>query len=141
MSVQVLPSTLEFLGEKVSKAAKAAPLVEVEGVSRSAFARLSVLLTLSAPELFQLAGGAPRTYYRLLARKAPITGAQADSVLRIARIVEQATRVLGDEERARGWLNEPSAFLDDQAPLQLLGSDAGAQLVERELTRIQWGDY
>jgi putative toxin-antitoxin system antitoxin component (TIGR02293 family) len=143
MTMQVLPSTLRFLGEKATAVRDGDGVVyDIAGVSPAAVTRLSELLELPEPEVFALAGGGVRTYYRQRGeRGAAITGAPGDALLRMARVVERTIAVLGDIARARGWLREPSAFLDARAPLALLGSDAGTQLVERELTRIQWGDY
>lgn len=82
-----------------------------------------------------------RTYQRRKGERAALTETEADRVLRVARIAQEAERVFVDAEKARRWLSRPSAVLGGVAPLELLGTDAGARDVEAELTRIEWGDF
>lgn len=65
---------------------------------------------------------------------------ESDRLYRLARIVERAIEILGSEEAARRWLKRPQAILEGAAPLALLGSEAGAQAVEQQLGRIDYGD-
>lgn len=65
---------------------------------------------------------------------------EADRLLRIGRIFEQAVRVLGDERKAAGWLTHPSPFFG-AAPLSYLDSDGGTQAVTEELGRIDYGIF
>ncbi|HVY92596.1 MAG TPA: antitoxin Xre/MbcA/ParS toxin-binding domain-containing protein [Bryobacteraceae bacterium] len=64
---------------------------------------------------------------------------EADRLLRIGRVLEEATRVFGEESRAAGWLSDPSPMFHDAPPLQYLDSDGGAQAVLREIGRIGYG--
>lgn len=41
-----------------------------------------------------------------------------------------ATEIFGDRAEAMRWLGEPKQQLDDQAPLDLMKTDAGARAVE-----------
>lgn len=81
-----------------------------------------------------------RTFHRRQSEDAPLTATEGDRVLRIARVASEAERVFGEPDKARHWLTSPSALLG-AAPLQLLGTDAGAREVEAELGRIDWGDF
>jgi len=47
---------------------------------------------------------------------------------------------IGDEDQAREWLQRPNRTLQGAMPLDLLGTDAGAELVSDELGRIEYGD-
>ena len=57
------------------------------------------------------------------------------------RLLERATRVLGDEARAGRWLHQPNPDLRGRAPLELLDSDFGRREVEQLLTRMERGTY
>jgi putative toxin-antitoxin system antitoxin component (TIGR02293 family) len=64
---------------------------------------------------------------------------EADRLLRIGRVLEEATRVFGEESRAAGWLSDPSPIFYDAPPLQYLDSDGGTQAVIQEIGRIGYG--
>jgi putative toxin-antitoxin system antitoxin component (TIGR02293 family) len=80
---------------------------------------------------------------RTLERKAEaaLSPEQSDRLARIKRIYDFATEMIGDEERARGWLQEPNRALEGEVPLDLLDTDAGTQLVEALLIRISDGIF
>jgi putative toxin-antitoxin system antitoxin component (TIGR02293 family) len=65
---------------------------------------------------------------------------ESDRIARIARVSQRAIDSLGDENRAREWLKRPNRALQDAAPLDLLSTDAGSELVTDELGRIEYGD-
>lgn len=65
---------------------------------------------------------------------------ESDRIARIARVSQRAIDALGDADRAREWLKRPNRTLQDAAPLDLLGNDAGAGLVTDELGRVEYGD-
>ena len=66
---------------------------------------------------------------------------EADRLLRVARVAEEAKRVFGSDEKASRWLRAAHPSLHDAAPLSLLDSDAGAKSVTDELIRIDYGDF
>ena len=65
---------------------------------------------------------------------------ESDRIARIARVVRRAMDALGDEARGKAWLKRPNRALRGFAPLGLLATDAGAELVTDELGRIEYGD-
>ena len=105
----------------------------------SSIAGFSTRLGIEPSALLRLIGISERTAMR---RKAEgyLKPDEADRLLRVGRVYEEATRVLGAEHRAAGWLNHPSPFLYDMTPLSLLDSDGGAQAVTDELGRIEYGE-
>ena len=66
---------------------------------------------------------------------------EADRLLRVARVAEEATRVFGSEDKAARWLKAAHPSLGDAAPFSLLDSDAGTKSVADELIRIDYGDF
>ena len=66
---------------------------------------------------------------------------ESDRVARTAGIAALVQRVFGDVDAAREWLLTPNPALEGQAPLRLLRTGSGAQLVEAVLLRIEYGVY
>jgi len=66
---------------------------------------------------------------------------EADRLLRVGRVLEEATRVFGEESRAAEWLSDPSPMFYDAPPLHFLDSDGGTQAVMQELIRIDYGEF
>ena len=59
----------------------------------------------------------------------------------MARVLEEATRVFGSEEKAATWLRATHPMLGDAPAYLLLDSDAGAKSVSDELVRIDFGEF
>ena len=82
---------------------------------------------------------------RTLARRRRAGGQLAseasDRAVRLARVAALAERVFGDGPKAQHWLRKPCPMLDGQAPIELLRTETGAQLVERTLHRIDYGMF
>jgi putative toxin-antitoxin system antitoxin component (TIGR02293 family) len=106
----------------------------------SSIKTFSKRLGIEPTELLRIIGVTERTALR---RKTEgyLKPAEADRLLRIGRILEEALRVFGTEEKAVGWLNDPSPFFYDNSPLSFLDSDAGTQAVTAELVRIDYGEF
>jgi putative toxin-antitoxin system antitoxin component (TIGR02293 family) len=65
----------------------------------------------------------------------------SDRVMRVARILAFATRVLGSRENAARWMNTPNRALNAVPPIALLDTDLGTQEVEAVLGRIVHGVF
>ena len=59
------------------------------------------------------------------------------NISRIVPVVAHAVAVFGDEHKASHWLSTPLPLFDNRAPCELLETEAGLQLVEQTLTRIE----
>ena len=66
---------------------------------------------------------------------------ESDKVMRFARLVEHATRVFGDVEKARAWLKHPQYGLGGAVPLNYAETEIGAREVDNLLGRIDYGVY
>jgi putative toxin-antitoxin system antitoxin component (TIGR02293 family) len=64
-----------------------------------------------------------------------------DPVLRSARIVVLAVKVIEDEGRAARWLSRAQIGLGGQIPLDMMTTAAGCEQVEKLLLRIEHGVY
>ncbi len=82
-----------------------------------------------------------RTLARRLAKHESLTVAETDRAMRLARIVTEVERIFADADKAAQWLRRPNGSLNEQSPLALLWSEAGARAVEDVLIRIDHGMF
>lgn len=66
---------------------------------------------------------------------------ESDRVLRFARLLEHATDVFGDVDKARAWLKHPQYGLGGAVPLDYAETEIGAREVDNLLGRIDYGVY
>jgi putative toxin-antitoxin system antitoxin component (TIGR02293 family) len=66
---------------------------------------------------------------------------ESDKVMRLSRLLEHATNVFGDIERARAWLKFPQRGLGGAVPLDYAETEVGAREVDDLLGRIQYSVY
>src|SRR4029450_6088505 len=66
---------------------------------------------------------------------------ESDKVMRFARLLEHATNVFGDVEKARAWLKFPQRGLGGAIPLDYAETEIGAREVDNLLGRIDYGVY
>lgn len=101
--------------------------------------RLSEFLRTSPAAVMRLIAINDRTAQRRKEQGA-LTADESDRLARIARVTQRAIDAIGNAEQARDWLRRPNRALRGVEPLELLGTDAGAELVSDELGRIEHGD-
>lgn len=93
---------------------------------------------LSNAEVYQLI--LPRrTLAHRVARHEPLSREESDKAVRVARIASMAEQVFGDSERAWRWLRKPKKHFDGKTPMEKLGTEAGARLVEEIVQQIDHG--
>jgi len=68
-----------------------------------------------------------------------LSGAEQDRMYRADRVWSRAVEVLEDEEAARAWINRNNRSLGGEAPLSLLDTEVGYELVLDTLGRIEHG--
>jgi putative toxin-antitoxin system antitoxin component (TIGR02293 family) len=66
---------------------------------------------------------------------------ESDKVIRFARLLEHATDVFGDIDKARAWLKHPQYGLGGAVPLEYAETEIGAREVDNLLGRIDYGVY
>jgi len=66
---------------------------------------------------------------------------ESDKVMRFSRLLEHATNVFGDIEKARAWLKFPQHGLGGAVPLDYAETEVGAREVDNLLGRIDYGVY
>ena len=93
---------------------------------------------LDLPRLTKILSVPPRTMARRKTEQR-LTAQESDRLARLARILTYATDVFGTEGKASTWLTRPNRILQATAPIDLLDTDLGTQVVEMMLGRIEHG--
>lgn len=104
---------------------------------------LGKLVILAKTESLEKAVGMSlRTYQRL--KETPekhLSVEQSGRTWKFAGILAKATAVLGSQHEAEMWLERPAVGLNQERPIDLLQTPAGAELVETFLRRLEYGVY
>lgn len=66
---------------------------------------------------------------------------ESERIARLARIVDRAEDLMGDRQEGIAWLQKPHFDLGHQRPMDLAGSDLGAQEVEALISRLEDGVF
>lgn len=109
------------------------------GIHSSAIESLCVLLGQPMSVVLATVGVSERTWARR--RTSVLTPAESDHVVRIVRLMDRATGVLGELGAARRWLDTPARAFGGQTPLAMAASETGASLVFDLLGRIEHGVF
>lgn len=104
-----------------------------------AIGELSAHLIVPEDEILMLLDIRGRTAQRRQ-QTGELSDVESDRLYRIARVTQKAEIAFGSEAKARDWLKRPNRMFDGATPISLLASDAGAEAVTDELTRIEFGD-
>ncbi|WP_161787587.1 type II RES/Xre toxin-antitoxin system antitoxin [Pseudohaliea rubra] len=71
-----------------------------------------------------------------------LTTEESDKVVRFARLLVFATRLMdGDEEAARRWMNSKLPALGHKTPLEVAATEAGARRVEDVISGLSYGMF
>jgi putative toxin-antitoxin system antitoxin component (TIGR02293 family) len=82
-----------------------------------------------------------RTLKHRIVRKESLSIEETDRTLRVAKVLALAEQVFGNHEKALGWLRRPNRRLKDRAPIELLRSEVGGELIRQMLYQIDEGIY
>ena len=117
-------------------------LIEMgDGVlGRAALLKLAAYLEISPAQLARLLPISERTVQRHGADK-PFNRPVSEQLLQIAGVAVRGVEVFEDRARFLAWLKQPSAALGNNAPLALLKSRFGADMVLAELGRMEHGIF
>lgn len=83
----------------------------------------------------------PRTLAHRKSKAECLTQEETGRWLRAAKAQALALEVFGDQEKAVAWLHMPRQRFADQSAMEILQSEAGAQLVEDTLNQIDAGYF
>jgi putative toxin-antitoxin system antitoxin component (TIGR02293 family) len=117
------------LHKAVAKGIRAGTLVHFKKYTRASNQSMSAILGVAEKTLIA---------WQKHPRK-PIAPVSSDRLVRAAKLVSLAERVLESQDNARTWLNEPQSALNGEVPQDLLTTDVGTQQVEDTLLRMEHG--
>jgi len=128
------------LGKGINHPADLAALVR-QGLPARSIACLAGRLEVANSSLAKTLGIPQRTLTRRLNEHARLTAAESDRTVRLARVYAHAVDMIGDPQKAVGWLQTPNQALGGAIPMDLLDTDPGTRDVEDTLGRIAYGIY
>jgi putative toxin-antitoxin system antitoxin component (TIGR02293 family) len=107
------------------------------------FSELQALQNRIDMPLEQLAGKLSISRSTLQRRRTAgrLSSDESGKVMRFSQLLEHATKVFGNVDRARGWLKHPQRGLGGAVPLDYAETEIGAREVDRLLGRIDYGVY
>lgn len=76
-----------------------------------------------------------------ISRDEALSALEQDRIYRVERVLARACQVLGQATGAQEWICRPNRSLGGEAPLSLLDTEAGYELVLDTLGRIEYGVY
>jgi putative toxin-antitoxin system antitoxin component (TIGR02293 family) len=94
---------------------------------------------LSQDGFFGMLGLPKSTMKARLAKDAALSWSEQDRIYRAEKVWERAMRVLEDENAVRAWVVRANRSLGGAAPLTLLDTEPGYELVLDTLARIEYG--
>jgi len=130
----------KVLGRRVESDMALAAAVAEGLPSGSLDAVLAHLAESAIPQgrVYQVVGN-ERTLQRKRREHVVLSAGESDKLARLARLAAFAEETLGSRERGYRWLGKPNRSLNGEVPIALLGTDAGAVIVEQVLGRIAHG--
>ena len=83
----------------------------------------------------------PRRTLQHARARGRLSAEQSDRMVCTARVYALAHRTFANPNKANHWMKRPKRALGGRAPLAMLRTSSGAQLVETLLDRITYGVY
>lgn len=111
-----------------------------KGVSKKALLNLAKQISLTIQEL----AGIMHISERTLQRYTPATlikTEHAEKAIELARLYQRGTEVFGTMDNFNDWMKTPNYTLNGEAPLNLLDTSIGFELILQTLGRIEYGVF
>lgn len=109
------------------------------GLTGAALRTLRDRLDLTITEMARILGAGERTVIRKEQARSVLSATEADRAYRLAHTADLAAELIGDDAKAKSWLRTPSAYLGGEAPIAMLDSEVGTELVVQSLYAIAYG--
>src|SRR5579875_2906504 len=109
-------------------------------VSSAALSRAMRVIGLDKKTLAQILSISDATINRRLKSTVSLPKHEAERLYRLARLVDVAARMFGDDEKARSWLIHPAPAFGGYRPVDLLETELSGRDVERVLYNVGYDD-
>ena len=100
---------------------------------------MAARLGLSQERLFEMLKLAKSTIKARISEDSFLSSVEQDRIYRAEKVWARALDVLEDEQSAKRWITQEIRSLGGEAPLSLLDTEAGYELVLDTLGRIEYG--
>jgi putative toxin-antitoxin system antitoxin component (TIGR02293 family) len=81
-----------------------------------------------------------KTIQNHVTRELTLDAALSEKLLKSFALFDKGAEIFGSASNFHQWLNAPAYGLGNQLPFDLMDTITGIQLIEEELTRIEFGD-
>ncbi len=109
------------------------------GVSASVVPAMAARFGISQDALLDVLRLPRSTMKARISKNESLSATELDRVYRADKVWSRVVEVLDDSDAARSWINRPNRALGGEAPLSLLDTEAGYELVMDTLGRIAYG--
>jgi putative toxin-antitoxin system antitoxin component (TIGR02293 family) len=109
------------------------------GIPARSISETAARLGVSQERLFETLRLPKSTLKGRISKNALLSSAEQDRIYRAERVWARAVDVLEDVAAARSWINRENRTLGGEAPLALLDTEVGYELVLDTLGRIEYG--
>jgi putative toxin-antitoxin system antitoxin component (TIGR02293 family) len=110
-----------------------------QGTPSSVIPDLALCFGMSQDRLFEVLRLPRSTMKARISKNALLSGSEQDRIYRAERVWNRALEVLEDETAARAWISRNNRSMGGNAPLSLLDTEVGYELVLDTLGRIEYG--
>ena len=114
-----------------------------EGLPKASISALAQALDLPSSDMVDILPISLRTLQRYKEGRADarLSAEVSDHMVQVSKVLAKAIEVFESADLAKGWIKEPLPALGGQAPLSLLDTSTGVDLVMTELVRIEHGVF
>jgi putative toxin-antitoxin system antitoxin component (TIGR02293 family) len=109
------------------------------GIPAEVIPRLAARVGISQDGLFQMLRLPKSTMKARISKNDMLSASEQDRLYRTEKVLTRALAVLEDEESAKAWVVRGNRSLGGEAPLSLLDTEVGYELVLDTLGRIEYG--
>lgn len=111
-----------------------------KGISKKSLLKLAELLSISIKDFAKLLPVTERTIQRYNTNKR-FKSDISEHVILIAEVLLKGLEVFENQEKFKKWIDTPNRSFANTAPIKLLDTSFGTQLVIDELGRLEHGIY
>lgn len=108
-------------------------------IKSAALTRAMRVLDLDKKTLARILSVSVATLNRRLKAQVSLPQREAESLCRLARIADLASRMFGDDAKAWRWLRHPVRALGGACPVDLLSTELSGRELERVLYNVGYG--
>ena len=125
----------------MSRAREAIARQALRGIPSEKIKKVSDTLGISATSLAHVLGVNEKTIRNYQRRQVMLSPQQGEQLLKYEQLRVRGSDVFGSKEAFDRWLDKPAYGLDGDAPVDLLVTSEGINLVSDEVERIANGEF